>query len=59
MAKEKTLSPQTARRLAISKQHLAGPLADPNPEGIFEIFNNLGCIQIDPIRAVERTQLLV
>ena len=59
MAKDKTLSPQTARRLAISKQHLAGPLADPNPEGIFEIFNNLGCIQIDPIRAVERTQLLV
>ena len=48
-----------ARRLAITKQRLAGPRPDATPEGIVDLVRDLGCLQIDPIRAVERTQYLV
>ena len=54
-----TLSPTLARRLAITRQRLAGPRPTAGPAGIMELMRDLGCIQIDPIRAVERTQLLV
>lgn len=50
---------QEARRLAVLAQRLAGPRPPTSPEGVMEIFRALNCIQIDPIRAVERTQLLV
>ncbi|HEX9922609.1 MAG TPA: crosslink repair DNA glycosylase YcaQ family protein, partial [Anaerolineae bacterium] len=53
------LTPTLARRLAITRQRLAGPRPEPTPAGIMEIMRDLGCIQIDPIRAVERTQFLV
>ena len=55
----RTISPQIARRLAISAQRLTGPRPRPNADGMLELFRDLRCVQIDPIRAVERTELLV
>ena len=54
-----TITSTQARRLAILKQRLAGPRPRPTPDGIVELIRDLGCVQIDPIRAVERTQYLV
>ena len=53
------LTPTQARRLAVTKQRLTGPRPDATPEGIADLVRDLGCLQIDPIRAVERTQYLV
>lgn len=50
---------EEARRLAVMAQRLAGPRPPASAEGVMELFHALNCIQIDPIRAVERTQLLV
>lgn len=49
------LSLETARRLAVSCQHLAGPRIG----GIVETIQTLRCLQIDPIRAVEVPQRLI
>jgi len=54
-----TLDPTTVRRLAITRQRLAGPRPPADARGIKELFDDLRCVQIDPIRAVERTQYLV
>ena len=54
-----TITATQARRLAILKQRLAGPRPKPTPDGIVELIRDLGCVQIDAIRAVERTQYLV
>ena len=54
-----TLTPTEARRLAISAQRLDAPRPQAGKEGVLELFQQLNCVQIDPIRAVERTQLLV
>ena len=54
-----TLDPTILRRLAITRQRLAGPRLPADSQGINELFQNLRCIQIDPIRAVERTHYLV
>jgi uncharacterized protein len=54
-----TLTPTLARRLNITRQRLAEPRPEPTLEGMLEVVQDLGCVQIDPIRAVERTQLLV
>lgn len=48
-----------ARRLAVTKQLLAGPRPAPTPEGMLTVFDHLGCIQIDTIPVVDRTQYLV
>lgn len=55
----RTISSDLARRLAIMRQHLAGsrPAADSN--GIMEVVRDLGFLQIDPMRVVERSHLLV
>ena len=60
------ISPTQARRLAILKQRLAGPsrstLVGRSPasaEGIVQTVRALGCLQIDPIRVVERPQYLI
>ncbi len=50
---------EEARRLAVLAQRLAGPRPPATAEGVMEVFHALNCLQIDPIRAVERTQLLV
>ena len=54
-----TLSDIEARRLAIAAQGLAGPRAEASSAGALALLRQLNCVQIDPIRAVERTQLLV
>lgn len=53
-----TLSPMQARRLAITRQRLAGARPSPTIDGILEIFRDLGCAQIDPINVVARPQYL-
>lgn len=53
------LTSTEARRLAVAAQRLAGPRAGANRAGIIELLRQIDCLQIDPIRAVERTQLLV
>jgi uncharacterized protein YcaQ len=67
MAVIRTITPDTARRLAITCQGLEGkgfrdkarPGTAANKHDIMNTFRALGCVQIDPIRAVERSQLLV
>lgn len=59
MNEVRTITPTIARRLAISRQRLADPQPAPDRDGLLAIFRDLGSVQIDPIRAVERTQLLV
>ena len=54
-----TLTPQTVRRLAITRQRLTDVRPKANAQGIMDILRDIRCIQIDPIRAVERTQFLV
>ena len=56
---EITITPTQARRLAVIKQRLAEPRPPSTPDGIVDLIRELGCVQIDPIRAVERTQYLV
>jgi uncharacterized protein YcaQ len=54
-----TISPTVARRLAIAAQGLTGPYpTDPNAAMLATI-RQLRCLQLDPIRVVERTQYLV
>ncbi len=54
-----TLSPALARRLAIMRQRLAGPRPPANSNGIMDIMRDIGYVQIDPMRVVERSHLLV
>ncbi len=55
----RTLTPTLARRLAITKQHLAGKSSRPDTDGIMQIVRDLGCLQIDPINVVARPQYLI
>lgn len=55
MAALRTLTRQDGRRLAISRQHLDGRKRPP----MLDVIRDLGCVQLDPISAVERTQFLV
>jgi uncharacterized protein len=55
----RTITPTLARRLAISKQRLAGSAIGPDRGGLLDAVRDLGCIQLDPIRVVERSHLLV
>lgn len=54
-----TLSPTTARRLAIARQRLTGPLPEPTTDTMLSVVRDLGCVQIDPINAVARSHQLV
>jgi hypothetical protein len=54
-----SFAPSLARRLFLAKQRLAGPLPTPTPENLLGLVRDLGCVQIDPISVVERTQRLV
>jgi uncharacterized protein YcaQ len=53
------LTPTVARRLAIYRQRLAGPRPPATAEGILDVTRGLGCLQLDPTRAVARSHLLV
>ncbi len=55
----RTITPTLARRLAITRQHLAGERAPATATSILNLVRDLGCIQIDPISAVARSPLLV
>ncbi len=58
---ERVISIETARRLAISGQRLAGPPPAGAADGkaIHAIISALGCVQLDPISVVARSHLLV
>ncbi|MEP7356966.1 MAG: crosslink repair DNA glycosylase YcaQ family protein, partial [Anaerolineales bacterium] len=53
------VSPQLVRRLNLTRQRLAGPLPAPGRESLLEVARDLGCIQLDPISAVDRSHRLV
>ena len=55
----RTLTPTLARRLAITRQHLAGERAPASAENILNIVRDLGCLQLDPISVVARSHRLV
>ncbi len=54
-----TLSHETARRLAVAKQRLAGPRPNADAAGLLDIARSLRCLQLDPISAVARSHTLV
>ncbi len=53
------VSLDVVRRLAVTKQRLAGPRPHPDAEGIIEAVRDLGCVQIDPVSVVAPSHLLV
>lgn len=54
-----SLTPTIARRLAVTRQHLAGSLPPADAASIMDIMHDLRFLQIDPMRIVERSHLLV
>lgn len=56
---ERAITPTVVRRLAITRQRLAGPRPAAGAAGIVEVARDLGALQMDPINVVARTQLLV
>jgi len=54
-----TLSPTLARRLVIMRQRLAGPRPPADSNGIMDVIRNLGYVQLDPMRIVAQSHLLV
>ena len=55
----RTLSQQTARRLAVASQQLAGRRPAATRAAMRDVLRAIRVVQLDPIRAVERTQRLV
>jgi len=47
------------RRLAYRAQRLSGPRVKRDPASLLQLVRDLGCLQIDPVSVVARTQLLV
>jgi uncharacterized protein YcaQ len=54
----RVVTPQAVRRLAVTRQGLAGARFAPNAEGIMAQVRDLGCLQLDPINVVARSHLL-
>jgi uncharacterized protein len=53
-------SSEDIRRLAVTKQHLAGKLpAKPDSDDILDVVRDIGCVQLDPISAVAPSHLIV
>ncbi|HET9848727.1 MAG TPA: crosslink repair DNA glycosylase YcaQ family protein [Candidatus Dormibacteraeota bacterium] len=48
-----------ARRLAVSRQGLAGPRPNAGQDGILAMVRQLGCVQLDPISVVAPSHRLV
>ncbi|MBI4674249.1 MAG: YcaQ family DNA glycosylase [Chloroflexi bacterium] len=55
----RSISADTARRLAIVKQQLAATRHEPTADGILNVVQDLGCLQLDPINTVARSHTLV
>lgn len=55
----RTISAATARRLAITRQRLAGNKSKPNADGIFDVVKDLGFLQLDPTNVVAPSHQLV
>ena len=53
------ISKTLARQIAITAQYLADPRPNADVDGIMEVINRLGCLQLDPINVVARSHLLV
>jgi uncharacterized protein YcaQ len=48
------LGVESARRLAASCQHLAGPRPGGDLEGLRQVLRTLRCLQLDPVNVVAR-----
>ena len=59
MTKVRTISAAQARRLAIARQHLSDPRRQVGPNDIMDVMRDLRYLQIDPMRVVEQSHLLV
>jgi uncharacterized protein YcaQ len=55
----RTISATTARRLAITRQRLAGPSGKRDAGGILNVVRDLGCLQLDPTSVVAPSHQLV
>jgi uncharacterized protein len=55
----RTISVETARRLAITRQRLAGKTGTPTADGIFDVVRDLGFLQLDPTNVVAPSHRLV
>jgi uncharacterized protein YcaQ len=55
----RTISAVTARRLAITRQRLAGKKSKRNAGGIFDVVKDLGFLQLDPTNVVAPSHQLV
>src|SRR2546425_9205738 len=53
------ISSETARRLAITRQRLAGGTGKPAPDGIRDVARDLGFLQLDPTNVVAPSHQLV
>jgi len=55
----RTISAETARRLAITRQRLGGATGKPTPDGILDVARDLGFLQLDPTNVVAPSHQLV
>jgi len=55
----RTISAETARRLTITRQRLAGATSKPTPDGILDVARDLGFLQLDPTSVVAPSHQLV
>jgi hypothetical protein len=59
MKSVRTISPAVARRLAIKRQHLANSRPRADSEGVMDVMRDLRYLQVDPMRVVAPSHLLV
>ena len=55
----RTISAETARRLTITRQRLAGKRSKPNADGILDVVKDIGFLQLDPTNVVAPSHQLV
>ena len=55
----RTISAETARQLAITRQRLTGATSKPTPDGILDVARDLGFLQLDPTSVVAPSHQLV
>jgi uncharacterized protein YcaQ len=59
MKTARSISPTAARRLALVRQRLAGSRPTADSEGIMDVMRDLRYLQVDPMRVVAPSHLLV